>query len=230
MQYQSVLYYRDKLAVEECAVYDSLMQQWMKMEPVITLSNGFFDISKIAQYILYDYPMLFYINYYNLRYLRSQFEIRITGDYLYAKDQARALLHQFERWGSSLVQQFPASWTQEQKAKWLHHYLTLNVSYANTGIDAHNLVGVVRDKEAVCEGIAKAYKFLCDLAGVPCIVVSGNVDGEAHGWNKIWLNGRPSFVDVTNSLPGHKFAGKFLLSVNDIRNYIWNQQLVPNIR
>lgn len=66
MQYQSVLYYRDKLTVEERAVYDSLMQQWMKMDPVITLNNGFFDISKIAQYILYDYPMLFYINYYNL--------------------------------------------------------------------------------------------------------------------------------------------------------------------
>lgn len=230
MQYQSVLYYRDKLTVEERAVYDSLMQQWMKMEPVITLNNGFFDISKIAQYILYDYPMLFYINYYNLRYLRSLFGIRLTGDYLYAKDQARALLNQFERWGSSLVHQFSASWTQEQKAKWLHHYLTLNVSYVNTGIDAHNLVGVVRDKKAVCEGIAKAYKFLCDLAGVPCIIVSGNVDGEAHGWNKIWLNGRPSFVDVTNSLPGHKFAGKFLLSANDMRDYIWDQQLVPNIR
>ena len=156
MQYQSVLYYRDKLTVEERAVYDSLMQQWMKMEPVITLNNGFFDISKIAQYILYDYPMLFYINYYNLRYLRSLFGIRLTGDYLYTKDQARALLNQFERWGSSLVHQFSASWTQEQKAKWLHHYLTLNVSYVNTGINAHNLVGVVRDKKAVCEGIAKA--------------------------------------------------------------------------
>lgn len=61
----------------------------------------------------------------------------------------------------------------------------------------------------VCEGYAKAYQYLCDLAGIPCYLVGGDmaVDGEAlpigHMWNNVILDGKTYLVDPTNCDSGN---------------------------
>lgn len=228
MEYRSVLYYKNRLPQAQRAVYDSLLRQWSRMEPVIELPAGEFALADIARGILYDCPVLFYANYYSLSYTRSPNEIRLQGDYLYSRPQARALLRQLEQWGQAVVAQLPPTLPQELKARRLHRFLAQSVTYGHTeGRSAYNVVGVIRDKTAVCEGIAKAYKYLCDLAGIPCIVVSGTVDGGRHGWNKLWIDGKPCFVDVTNSMAGTRFAGRFRLTEQELGLYSWDQTLVP---
>lgn len=57
----------------------------------------------------------------------------------------------------------------------------------------------------VCEGYARAFKVLCDKAGIPCTLVDGNarngqtdVKGEAHMWNYVQMeDGNWYAVDVT---------------------------------
>ena len=53
----------------------------------------------------------------------------------------------------------------------------------------------------VCEGYSKAFQYLCDLAGLDCISVSGTTNGP-HMWNVVTLNGKKYLVDVTNSDSG----------------------------
>ncbi len=63
---------------------------------------------------------------------------------------------------------------------------------------------------AVCEGYAKAFKYLCDLSQfegkVYCYTVNGTMDGGtgagAHTWNLIYMNGKTYLVDLTNSDAG----------------------------
>ena len=60
------------------------------------------------------------------------------------------------------------------------------------------------DTNVVCEGYAKAFKYLCDLstfeADVACYTVSGTMDGGRHMWNVVRMgDGRYYLVDVTNS-------------------------------
>lgn len=56
----------------------------------------------------------------------------------------------------------------------------------------------------VCEGYAKAYQYLCDLAGIPCYLMTGNVivddegPGVGHMWNNVILDGKTYLVDPTN--------------------------------
>ncbi|MCD7847737.1 MAG: hypothetical protein LUG49_06900 [Oscillospiraceae bacterium] len=55
----------------------------------------------------------------------------------------------------------------------------------------------------VCEGYAKAFQYLCDLAGIDCITVTGVMSGGtgagAHMWNVVRLDGVNYLVDLTNS-------------------------------
>lgn len=55
----------------------------------------------------------------------------------------------------------------------------------------------------VCEGYAKAFKYLCDMtefedSTIDCILVDGDMDGEAHMWNIVTIDGINYLADVTN--------------------------------
>lgn len=54
----------------------------------------------------------------------------------------------------------------------------------------------------VCEGYAKAFKYLCDLGGIECYIATGNMSGGTgagpHMWNVVILDGVSYLVDITN--------------------------------
>lgn len=50
----------------------------------------------------------------------------------------------------------------------------------------------------VCEGYAKAFKYLCDLSGIQCILVTGGMLDGAHMWNIVTVDDENYMVDVTN--------------------------------
>ena len=109
------------------------------------------------------------------------------------------------------------------KAYLAHNYLALTVKYFLTeGADAAELslqqsaYGALIRKQCVCQGYAEAFKRLMDAAGIPCVVVCGQVVGSDgyHAWNIIRLNGGTDgyHVDVTwdisNTTPNYTYFGK----------------------
>lgn len=50
----------------------------------------------------------------------------------------------------------------------------------------------------VCEGYSKAFQYLCDLSGIECYTVTGDMDGGGHMWNIVVLDGKSYHVDITN--------------------------------
>ena len=66
---------------------------------------------------------------------------------------------------------------------------------------AFNINGIFLRGSAVCEGFSKAYKLLCDLAGIPCINAFGVADGENHSWNYVQLDNVWYLVDATWNAP-----------------------------
>lgn len=70
--------------------------------------------------------------------------------------------------------------------------------------DAFQIAKLFRGGKVVCESYAKAFKYLCDSAGVDCCIVRGTLysaDGSyvAHAWNAVKLDGLWYTVDVTNN-------------------------------
>lgn len=58
---------------------------------------------------------------------------------------------------------------------------------------------------AICDGLSKAYMCMATIEGIPCLKISGTVNGEGHAWNKAKVGGNWYLVDTTwgNSLSDH---------------------------
>lgn len=89
----------------------------------------------------------------------------------------------------------------------LHDILCRNIVYRDIGPDAHSIKGPLLRREAVCEGIAKTVKYICDALHIPCSVIEGKArsspddhEGGPHAWNKVMLDGQWVNVDVTFDL------------------------------
>lgn len=235
MRMNATLYYRNKLDENDRAIYDALVNKWMCFENNIKIGIPHSDITTISQAIHFDYPLLFYINYYRITYTQSIFGIYVHGDYLYEKEEAKELLKHCEKWGTYIANHKPHDIGEAELALWLHDVIINNVTYGDgNGIRSHNMTGVVCDSIAVCEGIAMAYKFLCDLTGIPCIYISGMLNEEPHGWNMVWINNKPAFVDVTNDINVQGgfnrkkiLRSSFLRSSKEMPGYSWDNSIIP---
>lgn len=68
--------------------------------------------------------------------------------------------------------------------------------------DPFTVYGALIKKEAVGEGFALAFKQLCDMSGIDCMVVSGKLDGAPHMWNLVLNRGEWSHVDCSADTVG----------------------------
>lgn len=97
-----------------------------------------------------------------------------------------------------------------KKIKYIHDYLVLNNEYnqdlnnasakALKSISAFpgNIEGV---DAPICEGYSRAFKLICDKAGIPCVIVSGEAgDTQSktpHMWNYVYLDDFWYAIDCT---------------------------------
>ncbi len=86
----------------------------------------------------------------------------------------------------------------------VHNWLIYFISYeeGETSKDEHTIYGALRNGKAVCEGYARAFKYLMDGLNVPCVLVSGTAlnsqgETETHAWNYVQINNNWYAVDVT---------------------------------
>lgn len=106
-----------------------------------------------------------------------------------------------------------SSMSTVEKIQYFNEQLTTTNEYNtssnlnNIGHDCRECTGALAGKTGtdgpVCEAYARAFKVLCDEAGIPCVLVDGyarttaSASGEAHMWNYVQVNGRWYGVDVT---------------------------------
>ena len=90
------------------------------------------------------------------------------------------------------------------KIKAAHDYLVKNIDYDQTleKDNIYNIYGALINKEAVCEGYSKAFKYIMDDFGSPCIIVCGtglNSNGqlESHAWNYVRIDNNWYAIDCT---------------------------------
>lgn len=83
-----------------------------------------------------------------------------------------------------------------------HDWLIDDVSYDSSSYNKGNIYGTFIEKKVVCEGYARAYKYILDNLGITNILVTGtatnsNNETEDHMWNYVRLNGVWYAVDPT---------------------------------
>ena len=97
--------------------------------------------------------------------------------------------------------------TDFQKIRYFNQRICLLTDYKHEALepgypydDTFQWVDVFNGKKVVCEGYAKAFKYLCDEAGIGCLIVEGALGGAGnHMWNLVQLDNAWYVVDCTNN-------------------------------
>ena len=127
----------------------------------------------------------------------------------------------------------------------VHNWLVDNLQYDVTmqRTNNNNIYGALIENNVVCEGYAKAFKYLLDELDVPCVIVCGEVVDESgatqkHAWNEVYLNGNWYAIDVTWDNPiiigGGKLINElkykyFLKGATEInKNHFQNGRMAEN--
>lgn len=94
--------------------------------------------------------------------------------------------------------------TDYQNILYIHDYLVNNIEYDSSykQIGSYTIYGALVEKKCVCEGYAKAFKYVANCAGYDCELMQGtatNSSGqtENHAWNCIKINDVWYEVDAT---------------------------------
>jgi len=94
--------------------------------------------------------------------------------------------------------------TDFDKVQSFHDYLTEHCQYDESAAQtpknyplSYEAYGALIYGNATCEGYSKAFKLLCDEAGIPCVLVGGDAGGESHMWNYVQVDDAYYLVDTT---------------------------------
>lgn len=190
-------------------IYDGL-KMWA-FNIVVSLNLRPDQVQEIYLKVLYDNPLFFYVN---------QTVIKMTGEpgywillpeFLYANREINEITKQIRKVVDKVAIKANNFKSNEFKLeKYLHDSVVKSVAYDYDSLqqedcfDAHSIVGAFLHNKAVCEGIAKAFKLLCNEFGIKCIVVLGKADKEGdfsgdkyHAWNLVKIGDESYHVDVT---------------------------------
>lgn len=69
--------------------------------------------------------------------------------------------------------------------------------------------GVFLNGVAVCDGLARAFDFLCAIEGIESVRVTGSFSASLHAWNKVKVGGQWYNVDVTSDSAYYNVDGKY---------------------
>lgn len=124
------------------------------------------------------------------------------SDEFNSKAQIDRAISQIEQVKNEILRE--ATGDTYEKIRCIHDNLIQSINY-DTSVskpNIYNLYGALINKECVCEGYARAFKYLLDNIGVECVMVIGtgtNSQGETenHAWNYVKLDNNWYAVDVT---------------------------------
>ena len=220
-------YYRYKLSDSQKGLYDELLLGINERRSEIrTCNHNSQDIRVVLYALNFDNPHLYYVDFNGIRIMNTMLFSLFIIVYNCDEDVQKSIDKKIKT-VTDLALQAVTGQSMKSAALTLHDWLVSKCTYGECDLfpnASHSIIGAFLYSKCVCEGYAKAYKYLADLIKMRCIVVTGkgiHPDGTegGHAWNIIKLNDDFYHVDVTFDL---LFAGKycsrayFLLSTKEI--------------
>lgn len=169
----------------------------------------FFDSVEAVEY---NFPELFYVDFRTISYTEYSDHYEYNPQYLYTFSEIVKLNEQITRKADEIIKKLNISdkVSVYDKCGRLHNYMVSSCTYDYDAKDnsdkiwsAYTIEGFFLKKKAVCQGIAFAFKFLCDKAGVDTIVARGVslqpgcTTYERHAWNIVRAGGEAAHIDIT---------------------------------
>ncbi len=215
-------YAYNTLDANEKALYDAIVDAAEKVQSRLRVTDAVtLEIwAKIFGMVYNQEPQLFWLNK------------KISVGRLYYNetdpDKIASMQKEIDASADKLISEASGKSTYE-KLKIFHDYLVLNSTFEKADdIGSYNETiynafknGTSAQGDIQCSGYAKSMLYLCDKAGIDCMVIVGtNEEGLSHAWNKVKVEGEWYNLDCTWDDP--------ILST-PIHNYLrYNNFLVPD--
>ncbi len=194
-----LMYYYDTLSDEEKSLYKELyliMVNHMDYTYVRTTDSK--KVGRLMEYILLDNPELFYIDSLKTQTITigSNASMAVMAEEIMSQNEQTTAKTNIENYRNVCVFALTEDMSDYEKALAIYEYVVTNLKYIEDAPYNQSLYSAVLG-ESVCRGYACAFKYLCDEAGIPCIMVTGTMQGENHAWNMVYLDGAWCQVDCT---------------------------------
>lgn len=189
---------------------------------LLNTTTGKYKLNKAFQSALdaffYDHPELFYLDMTKIILNTTCVSIGNTKTYTveirpigntYLRDDfntesdAIIAIMQVENIKNNIINEVSQKNIYNQ-IKEVHDILVNMINYDSTyqKSNTHSIYGALIEKQVVCEGYAKAFKYIMDGLNVECILIAGTSispsgETESHMWNYVKLNNNWYGVDVT---------------------------------
>ena len=196
-------YYYDQLNKEQQKAYYAIKEGLLNLQDsfaVPMLSTK--ELSDIYFMIRMDYPAIFYSVTFSYRYYQDSTMVEMVPQYLFTKDKIKEHRQAMESRVKKLARQ-AADLDEKGKELFIHDFIVENVKYDKLKkAYSHEIIGALGNGVAVCEGIAKAVKILCDELNIWCIIALSEANPDKgikyrHAWNVIQINGQYYHLDAT---------------------------------
>ncbi|MCR4739482.1 MAG: hypothetical protein K5886_04385 [Lachnospiraceae bacterium] len=207
-------YYFSRLSPDEAYAYEGILKglEWGS-ESINACGVTDSDmLRKVIQAVHFDHPELFNVDFWSISSRKKTDCMEYLPKYYYGYAEFHEKKAAIENKAEQIIQKLNGSKARSvyEKCLWLHDHMVRNCTYDEEAIKegadikgAYTIEGFFLNNTAVCAGIALAYRYLCKMAGIDAIFVSGNSihpetkDYGNHAWNIIRAGNAAIQVDVT---------------------------------
>lgn len=214
---QTSLVIHDSYKENSDPLYNEILQGLREAEEKVVFTSNdqgkYGDVEKVlsvAQQVLQEHPFLYYIDSFEIRVRSgSSVQVEIRFKYNFATREVKEMINAVEEKSLEIIKkEIKPGMTDLEKEKALHDYIVLNTrydyeNYQNNDIpkESYTTYGVLINGVGVCQGYASAMSKLLNMVGIENQFIIGTGQGsrgtEAHGWNKVKIEGQWYHLDTT---------------------------------
>ena len=212
-------YYYSQLSSSEQVAYQAMFDCITTL--VSKWNCGSFSqetLKKAYDCLLLDHPELFWSN--SFTYVTSYVNNSISGhyvefEYTMTRSEIAQANGEIEQALFELVQNIGTIEPSYETIRKVYVWMVENCKYDKTNMD-QSLYSVLVKKNGVCASFSKAFEFILQCLGIPCIAVNGKLkqgsgllgsSNLGHEWNLVKINGYWVHVDITSAVSLYESTG-----------------------
>lgn len=157
------------------------------------------NIFSIMNNIVKDNAEIMY--YSGVEYVNGRLKIKYTRPAEQLKNHQISLRNKRDEIVAETINE---SMTDYEKVKAIHDYIINNTYYdmdlfenGKVEEESYTAYGTLVLGVSVCEGYAKAMKYILDEVGIETLVIIGDSKNQKHAWNLVKLDGEYYHIDAT---------------------------------
>lgn len=190
-------HYYNLLNEDEKLVYDLVSNSLLNIEDSLTLYTDADTLLKCYQYVVNDYPEIFYCDGYT--YEKHSDRLVFRPHYSMSADDIADYRLRISSKVQECLRGISSTSDDYEKVKYVYEWIIDNTEYVPDSENNQNICSVFLSGKSVCQGYAKATQLMLNELGVYATLVTGtSADSEAHAWDLVKLDDSWYYVDTTN--------------------------------